>query len=222
MIGEDEIERVLAERPRLDDAAAALVEAANAAGGKDNITVVLFRVADGGDHDGDDATREHRSTDEAPVVSPPTEQHESATPTGASTATAQRRRPVPARTHPLPGETGAARPPERPRRRSVAWRRLRRAGLVLALLSPLIIGAWIANRAVFFLGTDDHGQVAVFRGLPYDLPAGLHLYGSFYVSGVPAATVPATRREVVLDHKLRSQNDALDYVRQLELGEVQK
>jgi hypothetical protein len=93
-------------------------------------------------------------------------------------------------------------------------------GLVIALLSPFVIGAWIASRAVFFLGTNDRGQVTVFRGLPYDLPAGLHLYQTLYVSGVPAASVPAARRETLLDHKLRSQSDALDYAQQLELGKV--
>jgi hypothetical protein len=37
---------------------------------------------------------------------------------------------------------------------------------------------------------------------------------------VPAVTVPAARRKTLLNHKLRSQSDALDYAQQLELGKV--
>jgi hypothetical protein len=40
------------------------------------------------------------------------------------------------------------------------------------------------------------------------------------VSGVPASDVPPRRRESLLDHKLRSQQDAADLVRKLELGQV--
>ncbi len=45
MIGEPEIARLLSGAANLDVAAQDLIDAANAAGGRDNITVVLFRVA---------------------------------------------------------------------------------------------------------------------------------------------------------------------------------
>ena len=64
------------------------------------------------------------------------------------------------------------------------------------------------------------GFVAVYRGLPYELPAGIKLYENNYVSGVPAGELPAARRKKVLDHQLRSKNDAADLVRKLELGQV--
>jgi protein phosphatase len=63
--------------------------------------------------------------------------------------------------------------------------------------------------------------VAVFKGLPYDLPFGLELYETEYVSGVTAAQVPEARRKLLLDHKLRSEEDARDLVQQLERGTLQ-
>jgi protein phosphatase len=81
-------------------------------------------------------------------------------------------------------------------------------------------GGWIASRAVYFVGTDEAGFVAVYRGLPYDGPLGLPLYDRVYVSGVPAAEIPAQRRGAVLNHELRSRDDARDLVRKLELGQV--
>jgi protein phosphatase len=82
------------------------------------------------------------------------------------------------------------------------------------------VGAWIGSRAVFFVATNSHGIVTVYRGLPYDLPGGIHLYETYYTSSVPAAELPADRRKRILEHKLRSKSDASDLVRKLELGQV--
>ena len=82
------------------------------------------------------------------------------------------------------------------------------------------VGAWIGSRAVFFVGTNSNGVVTVYRGLPYDLPGGIHLYENYYTSGVPATELPADRRKQILNHKLRSKSDASDLVRKLELGQV--
>jgi len=46
MVGEDELEELLSEHARLRDVGEALIAAANEAGGRDNITVVLVRVED--------------------------------------------------------------------------------------------------------------------------------------------------------------------------------
>jgi protein phosphatase len=72
------------------------------------------------------------------------------------------------------------------------------------------------TRSVYFVGTNDQGFVTLYRGLPYDLPAGVHLYKTRYVSGVPALTVSAQRRKRVLDHQLRSEQDAMDLVKSLD------
>ena len=50
-------------------------------------------------------------------------------------------------------------------------------------------------------------MVTVYRGLPYDLPAGIHLYETYYVSGVPAAADRRRSSDRLLDHRLRSRDD---------------
>jgi hypothetical protein len=46
------------------------------------------------------------------------------------------------------------------------------------------------------------------------------LYETYYVSGVPAAVIPAARRTKLLNHNLRSQSDATSLVMDLEQGKV--
>jgi protein phosphatase len=92
--------------------------------------------------------------------------------------------------------------------------------VISLIIIPLAFGAYIANQAVYFIGTDDAGLVTLYRGLPYSLPAGINLYKPTYVSGVPLDTVPSSRRKRLIDHQLRSHDDASDLVRALELGRV--
>jgi protein phosphatase len=94
---------------------------------------------------------------------------------------------------------------------------------MLAVVLPLCVGAWLATRAVYFIGTDPGpGQsVTIYRGLPYELPFGIDLYENWYESGVPLAAVPTERRDKLLDHQLRSRDDAEDLVRALEKGQVE-
>src|SRR5581483_2802787 len=54
MVSEDELVKVLTRATSLEQAGDDLIRAANAAGGRDNITVVLFRVEDAGG-DGEDS-----------------------------------------------------------------------------------------------------------------------------------------------------------------------
>jgi PPM family protein phosphatase len=89
--------------------------------------------------------------------------------------------------------------------------------IVLALIGA---GGYLASRQLYFIGTDSHGIVTIYRGFPYDLPAGIRLYETYVVSGVPASLVPADRRSQFFDNQLRSQTQALNLVRELELGEV--
>ncbi len=63
--------------------------------------------------------------------------------------------------------------------------------IVLALIGA---GGYLATRQLYFLGTNAQGIVTIYRGLPYDLPFGVPLYETYYVSGVPASLVPADRR----------------------------
>jgi PPM family protein phosphatase len=91
---------------------------------------------------------------------------------------------------------------------------------VLVVLGLLLAGAYLATQSVYFIGTNDRGLVTIYRGVPFDLPAGAKLYSSDYVSGVSASTLSSQRRQTLLDHSLRSQKDAAELVRQLELGEL--
>jgi protein phosphatase len=92
---------------------------------------------------------------------------------------------------------------------------------VVAVLAAVGVGVYVGINSVYFVGTDDQGRVALFRGVPYDLPLGIHLYSTEYRSGVPASSIAVGRRDALLDHKLRSHADAVDLVRRLELGELQ-
>ena len=65
------------------------------------------------------------------------------------------------------------------------------------------------------------GRVALYQGLPYELPFGVDLYEEVYESTLAANTIPARQRGEVLDHSLRDRADAADLVRQLERGRTQ-
>jgi protein phosphatase len=70
------------------------------------------------------------------------------------------------------------------------------------------------------VGTDADGFVTMYRGLPYSLPAGIDLYSPTYTSGVPLESLPTSRRKRLIDHTLRSHDDAADLVRELERGRL--
>lgn len=90
--------------------------------------------------------------------------------------------------------------------------------VVLAALAGAVVGAVAGIRSVYFVGQDDRGLVTLYRGVPYELPFGIDLYESRYVSSVPARTMSSTQRRRLLDHQLRSREDAAEIVRELEAG----
>jgi PPM family protein phosphatase len=201
MVPESRVAEVLGAATSLAAAGRALIDAANDAGGRDNITVVLFRLEEvGAGAPAPQQTAEHRAV--APASS--------ATAAASATATA----PV-ARIEPRP-----------PRARDGARRRRRRPRvpvgpiLVLFLVACVILGAYYASQSVYFVGTSDDGFVSVYRGLPYDLPAGLDLYSVNYESGAPVDELTPAQKKTVIAHALRSKDDAQDLVRQLETGEL--
>jgi PPM family protein phosphatase len=207
MFPEEEIGQIVSGAPDLRTAARELVDAANAGGGRDNITVVLFRVEEVG---GPAADQDTSIGMKAVTASPPTVAAAAAErPAPAAPTSVEQRRPR------MPALTPAA------KRRS-PWRRRITAVVVVFLLIivPIVIGISIAVRSIYFVGTDKSGFVSVYQGLPYDLPAGIHLYREQFVSGVSAAELTPARRAKLLDHKLRSERDANDLVKQLELGEL--
>jgi len=209
MIPETEVELILNNQPELSRAADELVQAANDAGGRDNITVILFRLEDvGGPATSDEHTMVGEAAPSTAEVRKAVEAAESTEPAEPQEAKSE----VVARTpRPPSGE------PQQPRKH----RRWLTALVVVAIiLFPLLGGAYIATQAVYFLGVASNGSVAGFQGLPWDLPFGIKLYSSAYVTGLTPAQLPANSRKHLLDHKLRSHDDAFDLARQLELGRV--
>jgi PPM family protein phosphatase len=205
MVEEARVGELVAGAPSLAAAGRALIEAANEAGGRDNITVVLFRLEEVGgaaaaDPDESQATAEHQ-----PVGGGGTAV---AAPATTTTDTVARRAPRPPRT--------AAAPKRRRRRLRVPVGAI----LVLFLVACVLLGGYYASQTVYFVGTSNDGFVTVYRGLPYDLPAGVDLYSVNYESGVPIDDLTAAQRRTITEHKLRSKDDAQDLVRQLETGEL--
>lgn len=228
MVGEEELARVLSEHDRLRDAGRALIAAANEAGGKDNITVVLARLeeaptAGDGDGYGQETTAAHAlaaepEADASALVDEPRRSGSDlggayATAGAAASTTVRQRQPRLAGSE--APQTGAA-----PSGRRRSLRRLRVPLVVLALLAAIVAGAYLASQSVFFLGTNGQGLVTMFRGVPFELPGGLKLYSSDYVSGVSASTLTQARRHTLLDHSLRSEKKAAELVRLLELGQL--
>jgi protein phosphatase len=195
MLGDEQIGQLLARATSMQSAVRALVDEANRAGGRDNITVVAFRLAD--------------------TAAPAAGAAEGATLIGASaeeaglTATEVRRRAA--------GEAARKRREEqaaKPRHRG-----LRTAAKVLAavvLLAALGYGAWYGNRQIWFLGTDEGGRVALYRGAPYELPFGIKLYDERYAAPIQAESLPPRRRDAVTGHDLRSREDAVSLIEDIQ------
>jgi protein phosphatase len=192
MLGEDRIEGLLVSSTNLEAAVRALVQEANRAGGRDNITAVAFRLEEVG--------AGAAEQDEHPTLIGPTADAEG-----------------------LRGEeirAGSARQRVRqPRRRGAVLRRVAIVLVSLLILGAVAFGAWYGNRQVWFLGTDDGGRVALYRGLPYDLPFGISLYSERYASPIQTDSLPTKRRDSVTQHELRSRSDAVSLIEDLQHSE---
>ena len=98
-------------------------------------------------------------------------------------------------------------------------RRLRTAAKVLAalvVLGAIAYGAWYGNRQIWFLGTDPAGRVALYRGVPYELPFGIKLYDERYASPIQTEALPPKRRDAVTGHDLRSREDAVSLIEEIQ------
>jgi protein phosphatase len=188
MVSDDEIRQILVESRTLRGAVNKLVEAANRGGGRDNITAVAFRVADADAKEGEEsATLISRTAEQAGM-------------TGERMRAAgdrlRGRGPMPA-----------------PRRRR------RVLGIAAAVLAAVVIigGGFLLARSVYFLGTDSQGNVALYRGLPYQLPLGINLYSEQYSVPVQEGTLSEDRQRAVTGHTLRGKGDATSLVDDIKL-----
>lgn len=210
---------IVAGADSLREAGHALVAAANAAGGRDNITVVLFRVEEisaasaavsqetmvGGGLTAADVRTALAERAAAPGSGG----------YGAGRATDPRGDDSVSRRVPL--AAGAGKPKkDRSRSRSV----LRTLGFFAVFGLPVLLAAFIASQSVYFVGTNDEGFVTLYRGLPYDLPAGVELYTPNFVSGVASRDLSRGVQQTIAAHELRKRGDGEDLVRQIELGRL--
>ena len=206
MVREDRVREILSSSEDLREAADRLVREANEMGGRDNITVVCFRL--GGTPVGEAPDDTGDLGDTMVGVSAADVHGDEVAEEEARPETGDGRREIPA--------TEA--PPRRPRDPARRRRRVIVTAVLIGVAVLLVagaIGARAALRNVYFVG-QDHGLVTLYRGVPYQLPAGINLYDTRYVSSVPVARLSPVERRRLLDHKLRSHDDASDLVRRLE------
>jgi protein phosphatase len=195
MVKEERIAAILTEADDLEAAVDRLVEEANAAGGRDNITVVAFRLEE---------AEVAAAKDGATLVGPTAEE---AGLSAAALRSAERREAR--RRAALGGAAAEERAKPRRRRR------------VLVTVAALLVVAGVAAAAVwglhqvYFLGSDSAGRLALYRGLPYELPLGLKLYSERYAAPVQVANLPPGERSSATNHELRSKDDATSLVKHL-------
>jgi hypothetical protein len=208
MISEEEIAATLRAHPRLPEAGEALIAAANEAGGRDNVTVVLVRLEE---FELAGTPADVYDTGVMPEAPAAPEQPQSLPEPQQAPTTVSRRTPRRPRAASAP-RSGRARP------------RIPHAGALvftLLVLGMLAAAGYLAFQNVYFIATNNRGLVTMYEGLPYKLPAGLQLYSSVYVSGVSAATLTGEERRKLLSHSLRSEADAGELIRSIELEQLE-
>lgn len=194
-VSDADIASQLEESQDLEDVANGLVARANAAGGADNITVVLARVGAG---------------DGAQAASGPTV--EEPRPDGIGGHTAEMRVLGGVRGHAgtdRPGQVASTTPP--PVLEPVARRRGRLGPILAAsaVVLALVIGGvvWVASRT-YVVEAGPAGTVRVMHGLPLSL-AGVEFARAWQDTGVPAEAVRAGRPEA-LERTARGQGESVE------------
>ena len=218
MVPEGRLAEILGVHRRLRDAGEALIAEANRAGGRDNITVILLRLEEVEVSGMDSAEGDrHATLTGLPASATARPLGESNGGEGAALALAQRPLPDPSPVIP--------RRPRRPSPRGQApkrWR-LRRVGPALGLLAVvglLLAAGYIASQSVYFIATNNRGLVTMFQGFPYELPGGIKLYSSYYVSGVAASTLSARQRARSVNQTLLTEARAGSLMRSIELEQL--
>ena len=188
MLGEETVQRVMSESSDLEQAARALVAAANESGGEDNITVVLFTLADAGEDE------DTLSGLEGYRIEPPPPPPEPVEVDGGGDTVLR----------PLPVRTEMALPPPQRRAGRLA---LIVAGILALFAGIAALALWGLSRA-HFVGATDQGRLAVYQGVPWDLFSGAKLYRETYVSRLLTSQLSPDERRDLFDHDLMSEDDA--------------
>ena len=178
MVSEADIAAALGAETGAADVARRLVRAALKAGGEDNVTAVVVCFGETSLAVHDDVT---------------------------SDGAVQRV---------LPADIDAPPQPRRGRepRQGSGGGALRRAAMIgsaAVLVAVLAVAGAIGLRASHFIGADTStGRVAIYQGVPVDLPFGVHLYHVVYESRVSYVTLAPDQRKRLFDHTLRSESSA--------------
>ena len=214
----------------LDDATRLLVDAANAAGGEDNVTVVALRLeasTDGGGdgralplHETTSDTGEHElpprldpvvhvaSDEPPPAYRPPDADEGRWTPRSSEPVIS---------VAPVVSDFGSG-PPRR--RGSRARRRIAALIAIGALMGAVLLISLILLQWAHFVGNDpESGKVTVFQGVPVELGGGVNLYHAVEKSSVDSASLPQARREQLFGHHLVSEKDARAELAKLQSSE---
>ena len=192
MVSDERIKEIMTTSRSLRSAVNKLVDAANRGGGRDNITAVAFRVADADAKEAEEgATLISRTAEQAGLTG---ERMRSAT----DRLRGQGPMPAPSR-----------------RRRALKW--------AAALLVVVVVagGAFLFARSIYFLGTDAQGNVAVYRGLPYQLPLGVSLYSKQFSIPIQVGSLSEDRQRAVTGHTLRGKDDATSLADDIEAHPTQ-
>ena len=92
------------------------------------------------------------------------------------------------------------------------------AGWPPAVIAVAVVGAIAGLRWSHFVGADERtGQVAVYQGVPVDLPLGVTLYHETFLSNVPYSLSERGRAAASVRPPLRSQSSARAAIQPLEL-----
>ena len=237
MVHEPKLKPLLTDRDRsLEQTGRALIAAANEAGGRDNITVILFRLEEVDDR---------RPADEAAVTAeydtfageaaaapgrhqadagdgrrrggvPPARHGRARRPSARGPSRTRRRRRAPERTMPLPGN---GKPGEAPPQA------LGRHDAPAAGDRPAAVRRRLARHARRLLRRHRGGRRPAWSRSTAACRTSCRSGSTSTSSGTRPASrsrdVPAARREGLIDHKLRSRDDAEDLVIALEKGQVE-
>jgi protein phosphatase len=179
MVDDDAVLKTVRKSHSLEASARSLVQAANKAGGEDNVTVILFSFADG-----DQAPLPAAATvPDAPVVAAP-QAVNGGRPAAAAPAAA------------------------RPKGERRVGRAMLVVLLVLVLFAAVAaVALWGLSRA-HFVGVGEDGRVTVYQGVPWNLVGSVHLYREVYVSNLLAVQLTPEERQALLDHELVSEAEA--------------
>jgi serine/threonine protein phosphatase PrpC len=209
MVDDDAILAVLERRgKRLDQAARALVDAANRGGGEDNITVILFEIGEG--EPDDTASFPTVVEEEPPLDDERTLTELDAIPPVDDTMLVSRAE--------LEALTAGRAPEEAHRHRRVPRTAIAVvSATIVVVLAALVV--WTLSRS-YFVGVQPDGHIAVYQGFPWNIVGSIRLYRDRYESPVLAGQLSQSERRKLFDHDLRTYGRALGAVKQYEADVV--